>query len=224
MIGIIAAMPEEVSAIVSTLSNVEHREIAHLDFTRGTITTNDVCVMRSGVGKGNAAMSTTILLEHFPIKEVINIGTAGGLRKEQEVLDVIIANRVVQYDYDTSALDKEAGKGRYYNPSSTFIQKGIKALESINVAHHIGLVASGDTFISEPLQFTNLLKKFPDAICAEMEAGAIAQVCNHYQIPFAILRALSDIAFKELSPLDFKTYVNAASKQSAMVCKQMIMT
>lgn len=222
MIGIVTAMEKEMDAIVEILDSKEVLNISGIRMVKGSIANKKVIVMLSGVGKGNAAMSTTILLENFVIDKILNIGTAGGLRAEQEVLDIVIANRVVQYDYDTSPIDGKDGIGLYFDAKQELIECCDKVLKKMNVIAHIGLIASGDQFIAEERQLTFLAKQFPDAICAEMEAGAIAQVCAHYHVSFTMLRSLSDIAYREDSHIDFISYVQQAAKRSAVFCKEFV--
>ena len=220
MIAVIAAMDSEVSAIVSKM-NAEAKKIQGIEFYEGTLENKDVVVMKSGVGKGNAAMSTTILLEHYPVEQIVNIGTAGGLKENENILDAVLSERVVQHDFDTSPIDGEAGIGLYYDADPKLLAIFEAALKDLDVTVHKGLVASGDQFIAGEAT-KNLCDKFPDAMCAEMEAGAIAQVSAHYQVPFVILRSLSDVACKPDSHMDFQEYVKHASERSAMFTQELM--
>lgn len=222
MIGIIAAMPEEINELLAFMNDVEQRQISNVHFFIGKIQKQEVVLMQSGVGKGNAAMATTILLEHFVISHIINIGTAGGLHEKENILDIVVSDEVVQHDYDTSGLDGEEGIGLYFHCDDKLLKVCSSVLEDLNKSFHVGLIASGDQFIHDSTQLQKLMHRFPKAICAEMEAGAIAQVCSSYQIPYIILRSLSDIACKEDSHMDFIEYVKHASKASAIVCEQIV--
>jgi adenosylhomocysteine nucleosidase len=215
MIGLIAAMTSEMDAIIACLDNQKEHTISGIKMVSGTIGNQDVIVMLSGVGKCNAALSTTILCEHFKLDEIINIGTAGGLKAEEEVLDAVISTQVVQHDFDTSPVDGEAGIGLYFEANQAMIERAVSVLEQNNVRVHCGLVASGDQFVARNDQLERLATYFPDAICAEMEAGAVAAVCAHYQIPFVVIRSLSDVACREDSEMDFSQYVVHAAKRSA---------
>lgn len=217
MIGIIAAMDMEVAALTE-LMETTHQLRHGIDFYEGKLGGKDIVVMKSGVGKGNAAMATTILMELYPIDKIINIGTAGGLKPEQSILDIVISERVVQHDVDTSALDGEEGIGLYFTADEEMIKQACAVLATLQVPTHQGLIASGDQFIAEEQQLAHLTKQFPLALCAEMEAGAIAQVCAHYQIPFVVLRSLSDVACHPDSHMDFLEYAETASKRSAEFC------
>ena len=114
MIAVIAAMDKEVDAIVSIMESHEHLMKSGIDFDKGILAGKELLVMKSGVGKGNAGMATTILLEHFSIDCIVNIGTAGGLLVQQNILDAVISTQVVQHDYDTSPVDGADGIGLYF--------------------------------------------------------------------------------------------------------------
>lgn len=215
MIAVIAAMDAEVNAITAIMAQKEEIQKASISFYQGKLCGKTILVMKSGVGKGNAAMATTVLLTQFAIDKVVNIGTAGGLNAKQQILDAVVSDRVVQHDFDTSAIDGKTGIGLYFDADPQLKDECMMALQQIGARTHHGVIASGDQFIAHQAQLDHLLKRFPDAICAEMEAGAIAQVCSHYKVPFVVLRSLSDIACASNSHMDFATYVTHAAKRSA---------
>lgn len=215
MIGIIAAMDEEVQAIAQTLSKKEELEISGIQMIQGELENKKVVVIKSGVGKAYAAMSTAILLEHFTLEFIMNIGTAGGICDDQNILDAVVSTQVVQHDYDTSSIDGEEGRGLYFHADASLVKRCVSVLQQMDICVHAGCIASGDQFIAREEDLMRLKNYFPKAICAEMEAGAIAQVCHHYKVPFVVLRSLSDIANKVDSHLDFQTYVTHASARSA---------
>lgn len=222
MIGIIAAMDAEVAAICELLEHKQDIKVSGISMYKGMIGKQRIMVMKSGVGKGSAAMATTILLENFRVRAIVNIGTAGGLCPQQEILDAVISDRVVQHDMDTSDIDGAAGIGLYFQADTRLSELSAQVLQEQGIRVYRGLVASGDEFIADEKRVQRLLTKFPEAICAEMEAGAIAQVCTHYQLPFVVLRSLSDVVHKENSHMDFLTYVKHASKRSAAFCKALM--
>lgn len=222
MIGIIAAMRAEVDALLELMKQGEEFQKDGITFWEGKLADKDVVLMLSGVGKGNAAMATTLLMKNYPITTVLNIGTAGGLCGNQEVLDLVISEEVVQHDYDTSILDGKEGIGLWYRADQELVRLCKTIFTKRNERYHVGLIASGDQFIAEEKQLRILEQKFPKAMCAEMEAGAIAQVCSFFHVPFVVIRSLSDIAHKEKSHLDFCEYVHMASKRSAMLCKEVV--
>lgn len=221
MILIVAAMREEVDAIRAQMTQTRESDHRGVRFVQGVLADRDVVLMQSGVGKGAAAMTLTMALERWQMRAVLNVGTAGGLARSADVLDLIVSERIVQYDYDTSALDGANGKGLWFAADAALAAIAKKAAEKLAIPTHFGLIASGDCFVDARLAAT-LMESYPQAICAEMEAGAIAQVCTHYGVPFVILRSLSDVAWKQGNELDFETYKTLASKRSAALCEQFI--
>lgn len=222
MIAVIAAMDKEVEAILRIMDEYTRVEYAKVSMAEGTLCGHRILVMKSGVGKVNAALSTTVLLENLPISGVINIGTAGGLCEDENILDAVVSTRVVQHDFDTSPVDGEEGIGLYFEADQDLADVCVQALEQLDVQVHRGLIATGDQFIANDEDVKRLKERFPQAICAEMEAGAVAQVCAHYQVPFVCMRSLSDVAVRKDSHMDFMEYVEAASARSALFCKALM--
>lgn len=222
MIAIIAAMDAEVEAITSIMEHVERLEKSGVTFYKGILKETSLLVMKSGVGKGNASMATTILLENFVVDRVINIGTAGGLTQDESILDAVVSDQVVQHDFDTSCIDGDDGIGLMFEADHDLADMCELALRNLGVRVHRGLIASGDQFIARDDQLNRLLHQFPKAICAEMEAGAIAQVCANYHVSFVVLRSLSDVAHKDDSHMDFLVYVKEAAKRSAAFTAELI--
>lgn len=222
MIAVIAAMDKEVEAILRVMDTYQRVEYSHVPMAEGTLCGQRIIVMKSGVGKVNAALSTTVLLERLQVSGVINIGTAGGLKEDENILDAVISTRVVQHDFDTSPVDGEEGIGLYFEADQDLADVCVQALEQLDVHVHRGLIATGDQFIANDAEVQKLTKRFPEAICAEMEAGAVAQVCAHYNIPFVCMRSLSDVAVRKDSHMDFIEYVEAASARSAEFCKALV--
>ena len=108
-IGIIAAMTEEIDSIKRLMSDIIVKNIYELEFTLGTIHSKNVVLVKCGVGKVNAARTTQILIDNFDLEYVINVGTAGGLNEKIEIGDVVIAEKLVQHDFDITAGGHEKG-------------------------------------------------------------------------------------------------------------------
>lgn len=221
MIALIAAIQAEVDEMLKLVTDTRKVVKDSITFWEAKIAKQSIVIMLSGVGKGNAAMATTILISHYHPHTVINIGTAGGLCDQEEVLDVVIGSRVVQHDFDTSAVDGIEGYGLYFNSDAALCECCRSICDKMQVKSHSGLIASGDQFI-DCYHVDSVLKQYPDALCAEMEAGAIAQVCTHFHIPFVILRSLSDIAVHDNNHLTYQEYVSLAASRSACMCKEII--
>lgn len=218
MIGIIGAMSIEVEAVKKLMVQVQEEVFQGTTFYRGLLHDKEVVLMLSGVGKGNASMNTTMLCMRYPISTMINIGTAGGLLAEQKVLDIVISDNVIQHDYDTSFLDGQEGIGLHFTANQELVTLAKQTLAREEVQVFVGDIVSGDQFIADLSQINTIKSKFPKAMCAEMEAGAIAQVASRFKLPFIVLRSLSDVALNEDSHLDFMEYAKAASFRSAKFC------
>ncbi len=216
MIGIIAAMDAEIQEYEKKMDFVEKQKtIADCTLIYGKWKGKDVVLCKSGVGKGAAAMSCSILCMQEDVKAIINVGTAGGLKEDEEVLDIVISDQVCQADFDTSPLDGPEGIGLVYNSDESLKNLFVSASEKSGVRYHVGMVASQDLFMSRKEDYDKLLSRFPKSICSEMEAGAIAQVATSFKIPFVVVRSLSDVVTHEGNQMEFSTYVSKASAQSA---------
>ena len=212
MIGIVAAMDAEIHEFEKRMDVVDHtKTIAGCTLTYGKWQGKDVVLCKSGVGKAYAAMSCTILCMQGNIDSIINVGTAGGLTQDEQVLDVVISDKVVQADYDTSPLDGPSGVGLVYNSHEKLSQSCIEAAKAMQIRYHVGTIASQDLFMSRDEDFEKLMNNFADSICSEMEAGAIGAVATKFNIPFVIVRCLSDVVHHNENPMEFSTYVSKAS-------------
>ncbi|MBM4762374.1 5'-methylthioadenosine/S-adenosylhomocysteine nucleosidase [Bacillus sp. B15-48] len=218
-IAIIGAMDEEVTLLREKIENPLPETIAGYEFTSGRLEGAEVVLLRSGIGKVNAAMSTTILLERFNPDYVINTGSAGGVNPILNVGDVVISTEVRHHDVDVTAFGYEYGQVPQL-PAAFLAEAELVAiaeacaaeLDAIQVEK--GLITTGDSFISKPNQADFIKSKFANVQAVEMEAAAIAQVAFQYKIPFVIIRSLSDIAGKE-SDVSFEQFLNKAAVHSA---------
>lgn len=226
VIGIIGAMEEEVMQLREQLQGREDTRVAGIEFHTGELEGQSVVLLKSGIGKVNAAIATTILIERFQPDCVINTGSAGGFSTDLEIGDVVISDRVCQHDFDLTVFGYAAGQvpqmPQFFEPDASLLRI---AEHSIHEAHDVrtarGIIASGDQFMHEQAAVDAVRAKFPDLLAVEMEAGAIAQVCFRYQLPFIIFRALSDIAGKE-SNLSFKEFLEQAGVHSARMVTAMV--
>lgn len=225
MLGIIGAMPEEVEFLTTNIENLKVVKYHNLVFYEGKISDKNVVVMQSGIGKVNAAMATTVLLEKYDIKYVFNIGTAGGVVRDANVLDIVLSEKVCYHDVDVTAFNYEFGQvpkcPLYFNSDEKLINLAEKILFKENIPYHKGLVASGDAFINTKSQIENIKQHFKDVIAVEMEASAISQICYLYKKPFIVIRSLSDIAGKK-SNITFETFLKKSAEISGKLVLEMI--
>ncbi|TCN24624.1 5'-methylthioadenosine/S-adenosylhomocysteine nucleosidase [Mesobacillus foraminis] len=218
-IAIIGAMEEEVTLLRNKIENGEQQTVAGFEFITGTLEGTEVVLLRSGIGKVNAAMSTTVLLERFSPDYIINTGSAGGLNPELNVGDVVISSEVRHHDVDVTAFGYEYGQVPQLPPAFEADAKLIQIAEdSVGEIEGIqtvkGLITTGDSFMSDPDRVEFIKTKFNNLQAVEMEAAAIAQVAYQFGIPFVIIRSLSDIAGKE-SNVSFDQFLETAAINSA---------
>ncbi len=228
MIGIIGAMEEEVAEIKKYMETESQKVLNGYTFYEGKMSNQCVVLVQGGIGKVNAAISTTLLFCHYEIDFLINIGSAGGLSLSQNVGDVVISTGVLHHDVDVTAFQRPLGEVPgmpcIFEPDLNALNKIQDILQEFEQPYHLGLIVSGDQFISREDQVNKIKNDFPEAMCAEMEAASIAQVCHVFQIPFIITRSLSDIYQKGENHVQFDEYLKKASQASAKMCYQFIST
>ncbi|MDQ0231554.1 5'-methylthioadenosine/S-adenosylhomocysteine nucleosidase [Metabacillus malikii] len=225
-IAIIGAMEEEVTILRDKLENRKQEVIAGSEFTTGQYNGKEIVLLKSGIGKVNAAMSTTLLLDRYQPNYVINTGSAGGFHPELNVGDVVISSEVRHNDVDVTAFNYEYGQvpglPPAFIPNEKLIDIAVtKAKEIKDIQVKKGLIVTGDSFLSDPEKVEFIRNKFNDLHAGEMEAAAIAQVCHLFNIPFLVIRSLSDIAGKE-SNVSFEQFLDKAAKNSAQLILSMI--
>lgn len=223
MIGIIGAMDIEVEAILKLANDISEKEIFNIKFYVGKISNKDVVITKSGVGKTLAAMSTTLLINNFNISNVINIGSAGALKENINVFDVVVSERVALSDFDISAFGHKRSFDEDYL-SFKSDENLLKLAKEITYKHvHFGDMTSSDSFISKQKQVADILDYFESSLCADMEAASIAMVLDKANIPFIVIRSISDnVVSSKDNALDFNEYLKVASKNSALITKELI--
>lgn len=227
MIGIIGAMALETDAIIAEMKNKEETLISGIRFVKGEWQGSEVVVATCGVGKVFAALcAQTMILKYQPDK-IINTGVAGGLSKGLHILDVAIAEGVVQHDMDTSPLGDPpgllSGIDQVALPADKKMAAAMeRAAEALSFHTERGIIASGDQFIAEDAQRDRIRSLF-GAICCEMEGGSIGHVCYVNEVPFAVLRAISD-GDEGDATMDYPTFAKKAAARSVEILKKAIST
>lgn len=225
-VAIIGAMEEEITLLRENIENQTQEIVAGCEFTFGRMHGTDVILLRSGIGKVNAAMSTTILLEKYQPDYIINTGSAGGFHPSLNVGDAVISSEVRHHDVDVTAFGYEYGQVPMLPPAFSadeklvaVAEKAAKEISDIQIVK--GVIATGDSFMSDPDRVEFVRSKFADLQAVEMEAAAIAQVAHQFGVPFVIIRSLSDIAGKE-SDLSFEAFLDQAAQHSAQLVMKMV--
>lgn len=225
MIGIIGAMASEVNGLKASVENAKTKETASVSFCSGTLCGKDVVIAEAGVGKVNAAVTALIMIREFGADAVINIGVAGGLEGTLKVGDIVVADKVVEHDMDTTPLGDApgfiTGLDTVYMECDKHISEALaKSAEELGAHTVIGTIASGDQFICRDDQREKLISVF-GAAAAEMEGAAIGHVCVMNGVPFGVLRAMSDCANDE-SAVSFPEFEKKAAALSIEIVKKAI--
>ncbi|ORI03756.1 5'-methylthioadenosine/S-adenosylhomocysteine nucleosidase [Mammaliicoccus sciuri] len=225
MIGIIGAMEEELEILKSSIENRETIQIAHVIFYKGNIEDKQVVLAQSGIGKVNAAITATLLINEFKPDLIINTGSAGSVDSELNIGDIIISNKVYYHDVNATAFGYKLGQvpsmPEFYETDNELIDLAKSSIEQLDLNGIVGEVATGDSFIGSIDQRKVIKSNFPTASVVEMEAGAIAQTCYQYNVPIIVTRAVSDLADKE-SDVTFEEFLKVACVNSSKIVKLLL--
>jgi adenosylhomocysteine nucleosidase len=235
MLALVSAMAEEIASVIDTLSDVNTKEFGGRKFQTGQFHGVEVVAVFSRYGKVAAAATVTQLLASYPVDRLIFGGVAGGVQPGLAIGDIVVATDLVQHDMDASPLFPRyevplLGKARF--PTDPALRAAlIQAAELFaehDLADHVshvertffkmtvpkvvaGMVASGDKFFASSAGVRDLRERLPAVCCVEMEGAAVAQVCDEYGIPFAVVRTISDSA-DENSVHDFPRFAREIAR------------
>lgn len=240
--GIICAMQEEFGHLENLIENAEVKTVYGRDFISGKINGNSVVAVVSRIGKVAAAITTALLIDKFSVDAILFCGIAGGLKDDIKVGDIAIGTSCVQHDFyladndifripllnvTSIPCDSELSK-KCVLAAESFAKKAREQKEicefydsmGINVPSvHTGVIASGDQFINKPEKKAWLKEKIENAVCCEMEGAAVAQACFEADVPFAIVRVISDSA-DDNADFSFDKFVGASSLFSQGIIKE----
>ncbi|KYF37749.1 5'-methylthioadenosine nucleosidase / S-adenosylhomocysteine nucleosidase [Streptococcus mitis] len=220
-IGIIAAMPEELAYLVQHLDNAQEQVVLGNTYHTGTIASHEVVLVESGIGKVMSAMSVAILADHFQVDALINTGSAGAVAEGIAVGDVVIADKLAYHDVDVTAfrlclMDKWRNNRFISNQDKTFVAKIQESLSQLDQNWHLGLIATGDSFVAGNDKIEAIKSHFPEVLAVEMEGTAIAQAAHALNLPVLVIRAMSDNANHEAN-ISFDEFIIEAGRRSAQV-------
>lgn len=225
-IGIIGAMKEELEILLNTISVDKVEQKAGMTFNKGKYGENELVLVVCGIGKVNAAVCTQILIDDFNVDLVINVGVAGGLGLNIKPGDIVIAENLVQYDMNTSYFGDRVGQIPRletfdFKCDTNLVEKAKTACSNIQ-GHEffIGRIATGDEFLHEKEKITWVNKEF-GALACEMEGGSIAQVCYLNNIPFVVIRSISDNSLTEVA-MAYEDFLPLAIKNSTNILKNIL--
>ena len=213
-IGIIFAMKEELDSLLKYLKIEKEYNIFDLKFYEGMIHNNYCILTSSGVGKVNSARCTQILIDNMDVDMIINIGVAGGISNKLKVCDIVIGEKLVQHDFDITAFNHEKGYipnvGVYIDSDTYLVNIAKECINNKKYNVVSGIIASGDIFCTESWMSQKINTKF-NALCVEMEGASIAQVCYLSNVPFIVIRSISDVPNNN-NVLTYEEFLNESSK------------
>lgn len=191
-IGIIVAMDKELRLLMPLIQHASARTVDGFELHSGAVGKNEICVMKCGIGKVNAALGCRAMIQAFGPELIVNTGVAGGTGGAAKVLDVVAATSVGYHDVwcgPGTVPGQAAGCPALFAGSARVL-----ALDSLsrNPKVKFGVVASGDIFVDRRETVDHVLRLYPDAVGVDMESGAIAQTCWRFGVPFICLRVISD--------------------------------
>jgi adenosylhomocysteine nucleosidase len=226
MIGIIGAMSEELAVILQEVNNLHEEKTKIRTFYTGQINNKEVVVVLAGIGKVNAGITTSILIENYPVTSIINIGVAGG-QKGVKHKDVVISSEVMYHDVDVTNFGKYAhgqvpGMDSYFVADKDLVAKTKSVMDKLKFNYKIGKIASGDQFIYCADKIVEINKIYNDIFAIEMEAAAIAHTATLYNVPFIIYRSISDVIGDESQANDFNKFLQEAAKNASLVLSELI--
>lgn len=226
VIGIMGAMPEEVSQLCTRLSGVTVEEYAGVSYHRGCLAGRQVVVCCAGMGKANAASTTQVLITRYGAGQIIFSGVAGNMTSKIGIGDVVIGRTVLYHDADMDMLSQSAPYLEEYPGDPALIAAAEAACAAAGVKAITGRIATGDRFVGD----TETKKKIEAAChpdCVEMEGAAVSQIAARNGVPCVILRAMSDNADEDgyevlvVRDFDIKEYVATATKIVAAMIQRL---
>lgn len=224
-IGIIAALEVEMTLIRDQMQNRKTERIAGTEYYFGTIGEYEVAVTQCGMGKVSAALGAQAMIMKFQPDCIINTGCAGALAKGLKIGEMVLSSSTVEWDIDLLAIGLPRGFVSAVNgvemKADERIADWIQSYIPSDVPVARGLVVSGDQFVSTPEQRKIILDAFPGAQCAEMEGAAIGHVCSQNDVPFCVVRCMSDTADGD-STVNFAVFAKEAGQKSAAIILKML--
>ena len=223
MIGIIFAMKEELDEFIKLVDNIKTKNLFDLTFYECSLNNKKLVLVESGIGKVNAARTTQVLIDKMNVECVLNVGVAGSVSEDVNILDIVLGSKLVQHDFDITVFDHEKGYipnvGIYMNSDSKLLE--LARSVNINTKVHEGVIASGDIFVTSLEMSKKIFTKF-NALAVEMEGSSISQVCYLCNIPYLVIRSISDSLNKGNNKLTYEEFLEKSSKMVAKYLEKII--
>jgi adenosylhomocysteine nucleosidase len=226
-VGIIGAMDEEIALYLEAMQETKAETKAGITYYEGVLEGRDVVLCKSGVGKVNASVCTQILIDRFQVERVIFTGVAGAVHPALNIGDIVVSTDCVQHDIDVTPLGFQPGQIPFtdrwiWEADPQLIQLAVKAGEQVDegVSVVTGRILSGDQFVADREKVQWFYRQFA-AHCTEMEGAAVGQVCAMNNVPFVIVRCMSDKADGS-AHVNFTEFTKLASKRSFEIVSNML--
>lgn len=228
-IAIIGAMDSEITNFKGMIENIEEIEIANIIYYKGTLCGKNIVLLKSGIGKVNAAIATTIAIERFNVEKIIFTGVAGSGNPDYDISDIVISKDLIEHDFDTSDLDGDEltvlVKGydkNYYPADESLIKLAKESAQKVITENkiYIDTIATGDQFVGDNNKVKQIHNKFK-AGAIEMEGAAVAHAALMYKVPFVVIRSLSDKADSD-AVVDFPKFVVKSAQNSMKIVVEML--
>ena len=222
-LGIIGAMEQEVETLLGLLENKREAVRTGSTYYEGSLNGMDVVVVQCGIGKVNAALCVQVLCDCYGVTHVVNTGIAGSLCAELDIGDLVISTDAMYHDVDCVhfgyTMGQMPGMPVTYEADKKMAELAFAAAEAVNPGHtRMGRVASGDQFVAVK-ELKEKIIAVTGALCTEMEGTAIAQAAYRNEIPFVIIRAISDKA-DDSAEMDYPTFERIAAHRCAEITRK----
>ena len=222
-IGVIGAMDSELAALIAALTQPAQETVQGLVFHTGRLGAREVVLVRCGIGKVSAARCTQVLIDRFAPGAVINTGIAGAVHHDLKVLDVVISRELCYHDFNARFLRDYPPYIDGIHASELMVESAVEAFQQIDHGSSccfVGKIATGDQFI-ESADVKNKIVEEHHPMCVEMEGAAIGHTCCVNDIPFVIIRTMSDNADEEAAE-SATNFEETAARHSAGIVMQML--
>ena len=208
-IAIIGAMDCEIDNFKNMIENLEEIEIANITYYKGKLCGKDIVLLKSGIGKVNAAIATTIAIEKFNVEKIIFTGVAGSGNPDYDISDIVISKNLIEHDFDTSALDGD---------ELTVLVKGYN--DNYYPADNSLIEIAKTAVVGDNNKVKQIHNKFK-AGAIEMEGASVAHAALMFKVPFVVIRSLSDKADSD-AVADFPKFVAKAAENSKKIVIEML--
>lgn len=211
-------MPQELKILLQSLENRAEETILGRTYYTGCLGQHEVVLVQSGIGKAMSAMSVAILAQTFAVDAIVNTGSAGAVADGLAIGDVVVADKLAYHDVDVTAFGyaygQMAGQELYFPADQALLEKLETVLAEQEINSHIGLIATGDSFIAGAEKIADIKAHFPEVLAVEMEGAAIAQAAVNAGKPFLVIRTMSDTAQGD-AHIIFGEFIIQAGERSA---------